>query len=55
MATGQIVSTVRIPEKTHEAARITAARQRLSFNAFVIRALAAATQAESKQTRKKPA
>jgi predicted HicB family RNase H-like nuclease len=55
MATGQIASTVRIPEKTHEAARIAAARKRLSLNAYVIRALEAATQAESKQTRKKPA
>ena len=51
----RIAHTLRIPAKTHKAARIEAARNRQSFNAFVVRLLESATQAESKPTRKKPA
>jgi predicted HicB family RNase H-like nuclease len=55
MAEARIAHTLRIPGKTHKAARIEAARNRESFNAYVVRLIQLATQAESKPTRKKPA
>jgi len=40
-----IPTTVRLPERTHEAARVAAAKRRMSLNQYVIEALEKATEA----------
>jgi HicB family len=44
-----IPTTVRLPEKTHEAARVAAARLRMSLNQYVIEALEKATLTHAAQ------
>lgn len=50
---GTIGVTLRLPHKTHEAARVEAARQRKSLNLYVAEILTQATQKQ--RPRKQPA